>query len=313
MHPTVYQLPSLPGGRQVRTYNDNGKTRFTQVDMFQLTPHIPMGETIMGNLEYDISIKSSIYPSIGGNGFSRARVYAFYPKGFEFTLNLQIGKEITYVEDGVSYVLAVPDVLVTDPISGNKVSLQKAAGMGVFRDIGLLKLEREDENRYKISVVSDLKEGDISVVDIMRPRGWALTDQNGFPLRTLSSNGIIPEARYSYVRSLGELPDSNGWHGSPVRTNNLMVGGGPRHIILSNRWSELSTVGLVQSDVILPSIVVIDPKTLLDRAKKLDTMATGIEHFMCTFPDFKTPDLTRTLIEEPRETAALLRKVASTM
>ena len=121
--------------------------------------------------------------------------------------------------------------------------------MGIFRDISLLKITEKDQKKYEVSVCSDLKDGDVRAVDIMRPNGWGLVDVYGIPLRTKPSNFHVPEARYSRVRNPNELKNSTGWHGSLSRFIGVLDY--KRHVCADAYWSADSAVVLVgnQADI----------------------------------------------------------------
>ena len=66
-----------------------------------------------------------------------------------------------------TYELLIPDVPVR--VGGNEISLQKAAGVGIFDSIGLLEI-KQDENLFTVSV-ADMDAVKVRVVDLMRAVG----------------------------------------------------------------------------------------------------------------------------------------------
>ncbi len=218
---------------------------FTQKQMFNLHKsglYLPESEGIMSVKEHDQSIQSGASLSINVNNWWRTKEYGFYPKGFE-KASIPLGNQLIYVEDNVSRVLEIPDVPVK--VNGETISLRKAIGMGVI-PIEKLEIRDVDETRSVVSVTSDFDPAiDVKMVNIMRPRVWALTDVDGYPLKTLPSKSDVPDARYSYVRHDNEFDNgSTGWHGSFARDVDYFCGR-RRSVNASTYWSDVSGVALV--------------------------------------------------------------------
>ncbi len=251
----------LPDGRPIRAFVDaKGKNTFTQVEMFALAKCIPKGESIMTNNDHDASIRFGLSGSVNVNDCWRTREYVAYEKGFGIELGKPIGKEIRYVQDGILYVLVVPDVPVFDPISRKRVNLQKITQMAVFRDIGLLTITQKDEKRFEVSVASDLKQGDVKSVGTIR-NGWGLVDVDGFPLRTRASNERVLHARCLHVPYDFDFSfDETGYHGSVVRGRHEDSIDSRRTVTVDCDWYLASGVALVGATV--PSDVKLgrDPK-----------------------------------------------------
>lgn len=266
----------LPDGRQIRALEGT----FNQRRMFTLHKSglfVPANESIMSVREHDSSIQSGVYRSVNVNNWWRTAEYGFYPKGFEKQL-LPIGDKIVYIEDKVEYTLHVPDVPVK--VNGENIGLRQAIGMGII-PLERLKIEQVDEKNFTVSVTDDFNPAnDVKVVDIMRPRGWALVDANGYPLKSSPSNDGVPDARCSYVRHTGELDKkATGWHGSLARDVDVYYG--RRDVDADSYWSVGSGVALVGREATSPLVEVpkealakvADPKALVQRAEQLETAA----------------------------------------
>jgi len=209
----------LPDGRAFRVLNGE----FIQEQMFSLRSnslYAPATEGIMSIKDFDQPFSDALISVFWGttrNHFWRTGDYGFYPKGFE-KKDLPIGEKIVWVEtDAIIYTLSVPDVPVK-LANGKTVGLRQAVGMGVIR-LEKLKIDQTDEKAFTVSVTDDFDPViDLKVKNIMRPRGWALVDADGYPLKSKPSHIEVPEARYSVVWHEDELDrfhnGSNGYHGS---------------------------------------------------------------------------------------------------
>ena len=232
----------LPDGRQIRALEGT----FKQIGMFRLHSSglfVPAQERIMTLREHDQSIQSGAYEAVNVNNWWRTAEYGFYPKGFEKEA-IPIGNQLVYVENGVFHTLEISDVPVK--VNGENISLRRAVGMGIM-PLERLQIEQVDETHFKVSVTSDFDPAnDVKVVDIIRPRGWAMVDENGYPLRSSPSTERVPDARYFSVTHEDEFEKgSTGYHGSLVRGfdnlfNRLGVGAGA-----NITWSFDSGVALV--------------------------------------------------------------------
>ncbi len=224
----------LPDGRLMRPLEGT----YNQKAMFTLKNGVyAPNEGIMSVKETDQAIQTGVYASINVNGWNRTDDVAFYRKGFQ-KKDIPLGDKIVYVESGVAYTLNIPDIPVK-LANGETVGLRKAIGMGVIK-LRKLDLKQEDEKAFTVSVSSDFDPSDARLVDIMRPDGWALVDQYGYPLRSKPSRSEAPDARYSYLRDVKQFDEaSTGWFGSVARN----VYG--RVVYADDVWSGVSGVALV--------------------------------------------------------------------
>lgn len=186
-----------------------GKSTFSQTEMFQIAKLVQPPEGIMTVGDHDDSISSGAYkggiPSPAG---WRCREYGFYHKD----TSAPFGERITWIEGVNTYELLIPDVPVR--VGGNEISLQKAAGVGIFDSIGLLEI-KQDENLFTVSV-ADMDAVKVRVVDLMRGR-WAFTE-DGFPIASKPSSIENELARFAALETRYD-ENSNGWHGSPIRNS----------------------------------------------------------------------------------------------
>lgn len=200
----------LSDGRAVRALEG----MYSQTDMFSLKGRIPAHESIMSVRELDDAINvSGAHSSIKVNGAWRSDRYGVYARGFETELDKPVGAKVVWFEEySVHYTFEVPDVRhPTDKSKG----LRQATGM---LDFALDKLQY-NEGRLTVSVAPDFNpETDVVVRDIMRPKGWALVDADGYPMRKDPSHEGEPAARYSFVNHSNEFRENaTGWHGSIAR------------------------------------------------------------------------------------------------
>lgn len=232
----------LSDGRVVRALDGT----YTQVQLFGLKGRVPCHESIMGVKDHDDSLNiSGAWRAIDVTGWWRTNRYGVYARGFEKKLDKPVGARVVLIEDGVSYTFEVPDV--KNPLNKDK-GLRQATGM---LDFALERLQY-DEGKRIVSVASDFNpETDVTVRDIMRPRGWALVDADGYPLRLSPSNADVSEARYSFVRRSDEFnKKSTGYHGSVAR--NVLGGGYRRNVIADFGWQDCSGVALVGREAAAP-------------------------------------------------------------
>lgn len=242
------QSNRLPDGRAIRSLAKGEQRTFRQAEMFGLAKarlFDPAIETIMTVREHDVSIQSGAYKSVNENGWWRTAKYGVYARGFERELDKRVGNSVVWTEVGVSYTFEVPDV--RHPTEDKPLS--HATGMLV---LPLAKLEF-DEGTRAVKVAPNLyPETDVQVVDIMRPRAWALVDADGVPLRTEPSGANTQEARYSYIRHSDEFEEgATGWHGSLSRVVLGVLGFdyGGRYVLAGSRWSGASGVAVVGHEV----------------------------------------------------------------
>jgi len=224
----------LSDGRVIR---DLERT-FTQVQMFRLISGIvPANESIMNVKDHDDALNvSGAWKAINTNGWWRTGEYAFYPKGFEMR-DMPLGDKLVHFEDGVAHTLDIPDVPVKIA-NGQTVGLRQAIGMGVIR-FEKLRLDQTDAKADVVSVTTDFDPAtDVKVVDIMRPRGWALVDADGYPIKSQPSSVEVSEARYSYIRHEDEFEgESTGYHGSVARYVNYYGNDFRRYVGANGWWS----------------------------------------------------------------------------
>jgi len=235
---TVTAKPKLPDGREMRALADGRKNTFTQVEVFGVAKLLLPSESIMLVKEHDQSIQSGAYKEVNPNNWWRCSEYGLYQKDPKAPL----GKEILWIENGVTYKKLVPDVPVK--VDGKEISLQKAVGMGVYDSIGLLKIEQTDSNLFVVSVVDPTAViGKVRVVDFMRD-GWALTDESGLPVASKPSSSDNPDARFGAVRTDFEKK-ATGYHGSLARSVYYYDSGYRRDVYANGDWSRASGVALV--------------------------------------------------------------------
>lgn len=245
----VAQKSRLSDGRVVRALGGT----FTQEQMFGLHKSglfNPAVERIMDVKDHDDSLNvSKVWETINVNGWWRTGRYAAYRRGFEKE-DLQVGDKIVWVERDIARTLEIPDVPVAIIRPDGKseiIGLRQAVGL---LDFDLTKLQYDLDARV-VSVTSDFNpETDVRVVDIMRPRGWALVDANGYPLKSNPSDERAPEARYSYVRLSENLAKkATGWHGSLACYISLIDGKvhiGSRGVAAVGYWYDVSGVAIVE-------------------------------------------------------------------
>ncbi|MFA5049990.1 MAG: hypothetical protein WC501_03200 [Candidatus Micrarchaeia archaeon] len=190
---------------------------------------------------------SEICRAVTGTKRIRTNQYAVYRKDPKEPL----GKEVTWVEDGVRYVQQIPDIPVM--FDGKEISLQKVAAMGVYDSIDLLEIEQTDTGLYTVSV-ADLETlaGRVRAVNFMR-NNWALTDEYGFPLANQPSSSSNTAARYGLVRS-NYQEGSDGWHGSVARYIFYFNSGGRRFVDADVDWSGVSGVALIGRSAAAPLV-----------------------------------------------------------
>jgi hypothetical protein len=241
----------LSDGRVIRALEGT----FTQAQMFGLKGRIPSHESIMNVRELDDALNvSGAWKAIDVNGWWRTGKYGFYPKGFE-KKDMPIGEKIVYAEQGVTYTLDVPDVPVKIA-NGETVGLRQAVGMGVVR-LEKLKLDQTGEKMFSVSMTTDFDPvNDLKVKEVMRPRGWALVDADGYLLRSKPSGKNVPDARYSYVLHADEFEDgSSGYHGSLARGVDDFDG---RRVVYADvGWSEASGMAIISRVAAAPEVEVI--------------------------------------------------------
>lgn len=228
--------------------------KVTQVKLFGIHGKFnPKTETIASVNDVDDAIfRSKIYaealPVMPWSNLVRAREYAFYNRDPKAGPD----REIVWVENGVFYKHSVPDIPVV--FRGRQISLQKAAGLGVYDSIELLKIEQTESNVFTISVVDPSAiAGRVRVVDFMRGN-WALPDGCGFPLATQPVNTSIngykhrvtsdPAARHGSVR-ITFYNGTTGWHGSVARRIFRSDWDWSACVCVCNDWSEESMVAFV--------------------------------------------------------------------
>jgi hypothetical protein len=241
---SVAAKPKLPDGREIRALADGRKNTFTQVEVFGVAKLLLPSESIMLVKEYDESIQSGAYKEVNPNNWWRCSEYGLYRKD----PNAPLGKEILWIENGVTYKKLVPDIPVK--VNGKELSLQKAVGMGVYDSIGLLKIEQTDSNLFVVSVVDPAAViGRVRVVDFMRD-DWALTDETGLPIASKPSSSDDPNARYGAVRTDFEKK-ATGYHGSLAR-NLIYVIVDRRVVYAGDVWSRASGVAIVGREAAAP-------------------------------------------------------------
>jgi hypothetical protein len=213
----------------------------TQVQMFNLAGRFnPKTEGIATLKQVDDALNvSGTYPEVMGERRVRTGEYVVYHRGPKEPL----GREIIWMEEGVRYKLLVPDVPVD--FQGKQISLQKAAGMGVYDSISLLKLEQTDRHMYSVSASDpDGLTGKVRVVDFMRDNR-ALPDERGFPLASQPVSFTNAARRYGRTRTDFEK-GATGWHGSVGRGAFVLCVIIRRDVCACDLWSHASRVALVE-------------------------------------------------------------------
>ena len=117
-------------------------------------------------------------------------------------------------------------------------------------DFALDKLQY-DEGTRTVSVVSGFDpQTDVSVRDILRPKGFARTDADGYPMNNARS-GILnePHARFSQIRHSDEFDGgSTGYHGSVVRFVYDRYALSTFVVAATNNWQNASSVAVACRD-----------------------------------------------------------------
>ena len=229
----------LSDGRVIRALEGT----FTQVQMFGLKGRVPVNESIMGVKDHDDALNvSGAWRAIDVNHGWRTGEYAFYPKGFE-KRDMPLGDKLVYIENHVAHTINIPDVPVK-LANGQTVGLRKAIGMGVIR-LEKLRLDQIDDKADVVSVSTDFDPAtDVKVVDVMRPRNWALVDADGYPIKSQPSSYRVSEARFSSVRGEQHFEgESLGYHGSVARGGSDAEN--RRVVYAYSGWSYNSGVALV--------------------------------------------------------------------
>jgi len=304
----------LPDGRAIRALEAaNGKRTFRQAEIFTIVRAlVPAHETVMDVKDHDVSIQTGAYSSVNANGWWRTRRYGVYPRGFEKEFDKPVGEKIVWVEeiDGrkADFTFKVPDV-PHPSVKDN--GLRQATGM---LDFDFEKLQYNEERRV-VSVVGDFNpETDVRVLDVMRPREWALVDTDGYPLRSQPSSSRVPEARFMYVKNSDEFEKgATGWHGSVARGVDDVDGG--RGVGAVGVWSVASGVAIVGRSAAAPLVEVpeeklvsvADPQALLQRATKLRELA---EDHTRRFGDLFTQEAHAKFIQPILDEAAFLTELA---
>ena len=284
--------PRLSDGREMRALQG----RFTQAQMFELGKnglYNPKTEGIATVRQLDDALNiSRIYQAVLGDSWSRALEFAFYRRGFEKDLTLQMGKKLVWIEKekdlnqketgrlliAILDLSKIADVPVT-LANGSKISLQKAAGMGII-PISKLEIRKTEDNKkliaYEVSIASDFNPAtDLKVKNAARPRVWSdSVDEDGFALndgRVSDQVGWdIPSARFSSVRhsdefldisklpselqailtKMGIKPEDLGYSGSVGR----YVYYSRRYVYAGNDWSGASGVAIVGREATAPQL-----------------------------------------------------------
>ncbi len=233
----------LSDGRTIRALEGT----FTQERIFGLYKSgkfDPAAEKIMGVKDHDDSLnKSKVWESIDVIGWWRTGRFGAYRRGFEKE-NSSVGERLLYIEDGTKRTLEIPDVPVAIFMPDGKseiIGLRAARGI---IDFDLEKLRYDSEEKI-VSVSSDFNpKTDVRVVDVMRPRNWALVDANGYPIRSKPSRSDNSATRQSYIWHSDEFENgSTGWFGSVARY--CYEVDGKRIIDALGSWRNGSGVALV--------------------------------------------------------------------
>ena len=228
--------PILPDGRAMRILASGERTTFRQKEVFQLAKLLQPTERIMSVREHDRSIQSGAYSSLPVSSW-RCREYAFYRKD----PGAELGSEIEWKENGVTYRNLVPDIPVD--VNGKTISLQKAKGMGVYSSIRLLDIRQEDAGLFVVFAERlDMVVGKVRVVNFSgNDLDFAFTDAIGLPLANGITHSDDPDTRIgSMTRNYGK---STGWHGSIAR--GVFSGYGQRKVYADIPWSAAFGVAVV--------------------------------------------------------------------
>lgn len=199
--------PRLSDGRRMRALPG----LYAQRQMFSLPRsglYLPAQESIMDIRDLDEACDGGW--SDPATGCWRSSRYGVHARGFEM-LDRPIGASVVWVEGGLAYSFAIPDV--RHPADRGK-GLRESCGL---LDFALCKLAYDEATR-SVSVSQDFDPAvDVAVRDIRRTRGWALPNGGGYPSRSMPSSEDVHEARLSAFVMAGEFEGgANGWHGSII-------------------------------------------------------------------------------------------------
>lgn len=280
---------------QMRVVDNKGNRKFTQEQVFRLRESglYTAQEGIVTVKEMDTFLQDKSNKLGEDEGYARRTgQVVFYRKGFQADLNKQIGNSIVYVENKVTHILEVPDVPVFDAMQNRTVNLQRATGMGV---LNIEDLEMKvDVNENRVVSVKSGANPTAFVVDVMRPNGWALTDENGFPLRVQESTDKNPNSRYMYTRTNFE-EGSDGYFASAVRVD------GGRVVYAYDDWSNacgVAVTGLKEAALQKSVLLIADGYSSTEVRAKLAIL---------TQDDGSLSDDKRELTRQHREFLASLR------
>ena len=236
--------PTLPDGGMISAMPAGKQRLFKQADVFQIAKLLHPPESIMTLRDYNLALRSGadeiVNPGLGM--WLRCAEYVF----FRIDPSAPLGREIIWAEGEATYRKLVPDIPVD--VNGKNISLQKAAGMGVYGSIGLLKIEEKDRNLFEVSVVDpEAVIGKVRVVDFMRD-GWVLPDETGLPIEGIKLPSYDPAARYGMVGTRFNLKAA-GYHGS------LSCKG--HYVLARANWAEDSGVALINAPGCSENIAVM--------------------------------------------------------
>ncbi|MFH1221974.1 MAG: hypothetical protein V1492_02725 [Candidatus Micrarchaeota archaeon] len=143
--------------------------------------------------------------TVMGGLWHRTNEYGVYHRNPKAPL----GKELLWIEEGVSYKITIPDVPVQ--FRGNEISLQKVVGTGIYPSTSLLQINQTGEKEFTVSPVSlDAIAGVVRAMNYARGI-WAELDEDGFPDGDKPSNADT--ARYGWVITDFDKR-ATGYHGS---------------------------------------------------------------------------------------------------
>jgi len=232
----------LPDGRVIRALDGT----YRQMDMFKLHSSglfVPANESIMSIKEHDRSIQSGAYRAVNVTDWWRADEYGFYHRN----QNAPFGTELVWIENGVRFKNIIPDVAVQ--FNRKEISLQKVTGgLGIYRSIGLLKIEQTDEKEFTVSPIdlADLA-GKVRAMNFIR-NGYAKPDEFGFPDGNTPMSFDNPDARYNVARTDFD-EKATGWHGSLARIVDGYVDWDRRRGVFANGgWYVKSGVAVISRE-----------------------------------------------------------------
>ena len=217
----------LSYGRSIRALEG----RFTQRDMFALSRQ-RFNPKIEGIAKVEDLHDAHVKKLFDGLDF-RTDEYRVYRHPGQ-----PLGSEISWMEDGVIYRHLVLDVPVQ--FEGREISLQRAAGMGVYDSISLLKIEQTDANVFTVSVVDPSSlAGRVRAADFKAEGHTEMWDRNEWAYGHAELEGRPGNKS-------GIEDGTTGYHGSISRALMCFATGYSFYNVFP-RWSEALRVAIVDN------------------------------------------------------------------